>query len=74
MDVWLVSTGRTLFKGVNQAIGEIVWTALRCDLVSGSTLHLQATSKVYAQDDSVYKFVGDFVQAWTRVVNAGLIG
>ncbi len=40
------------------------------DLVFGSNSILRAYAELYAQDDSQQKFVGDFVAAWTKVMNA----
>ncbi|HKL78551.1 MAG TPA: peroxidase family protein, partial [Gammaproteobacteria bacterium] len=46
------------------------WTATRVDLVFGSNAVLRAYAEVYAQDDNQGKFVHDFIQAWTKVMNA----
>ncbi|MFV0645622.1 MAG: catalase/peroxidase HPI [Sphingomonadaceae bacterium] len=48
----------------------VQWTATRVDLVFGSNSVLRAYAEVYAQDDAHGKFVEDFVDAWTRVMNA----
>jgi catalase-peroxidase len=48
----------------------VKFTASRVDLVFGSNSILRAYSEVYAQDDASEKFVGDFVAAWTKVMNA----
>ncbi|MEJ6393866.1 catalase/peroxidase HPI [Gymnodinialimonas sp. 2305UL16-5] len=50
--------------------GEVKWTATSADLVFGSNSILRAYAEVYAQDDNHEKFVGDFVAAWTKVMNA----
>jgi catalase-peroxidase len=39
------------------------------DLVFGSNSQLRALSEVYASGDGRQKFVGDFVAAWTKVMN-----
>ena len=43
---------------------------LRADLVLGSNSILRSYAEVYAQDDNKEKFVKDFVQVWTKVMNA----
>eukprot|EP00588_Corethron_pennatum_P028277 CAMPEP_0194320584 /NCGR_PEP_ID=MMETSP0171-20130528/16867_1 /TAXON_ID=218684 /ORGANISM="Corethron pennatum, Strain L29A3" /LENGTH=706 /DNA_ID=CAMNT_0039078155 /DNA_START=55 /DNA_END=2175 /DNA_ORIENTATION=- len=73
MDVRWVPTGSNSFEGVDLVTGEVVRTASRCDLVFGSNSQLRAISEVYAQDDGGDKFVEDFVRAWTKVMNAGLV-
>jgi len=49
---------------------KLKWTATRMDLVFGSNSILRSYAEVYAQDDSKEKFVKDFVNAWTKVMNA----
>jgi catalase-peroxidase len=39
-------------------------------LVFGSNSILRAYAEVYAQSDGQAKFVKDFVNAWTKVMNA----
>jgi catalase-peroxidase len=46
------------------------WTATRMDLVFGSNSILRSYAEVYAQDDNKEKFVHDFINAWTKVMNA----
>ena len=46
------------------------WTATRVDLIFGSHAELRALAEVYACADAGEKFVGDFVAAWTKVMNA----
>lgn len=59
-----------LYEICNRKTGQVKWTATRMDLVFGSNSILRAYSEVYAQDDSKEKFVTDFVNAWTKVMNA----
>jgi catalase-peroxidase len=47
---------------------ELKWTATAVDLVFGSNSQLRALSEVYAAEDAREKFVGDFVAAWTKVM------
>ena len=49
---------------------ELKWTATRADLVFGSNSILRSYSELYAQNDNQEKFVKDFVNAWTKVMNA----
>ncbi len=50
--------------------GNVKWTATRVDLIFGSNSVLRSYAEVYAQDDNKEKFVRDFVNAWTKVMNA----
>jgi catalase-peroxidase len=59
-----------VFEGRDRATGKKRWTGTRVDLVFGSNSQLRALAEVYAQDDSQQKFVGDFVAAWNKVMNA----
>ncbi|GAA0854316.1 catalase/peroxidase HPI [Aliiglaciecola litoralis] len=58
------------FIGKDSRTGKTKWTATRVDLVFGSNSQLRALSEVYASDDAKPKFVKDFVNAWTKVMNA----
>ena len=64
------SDAEEVFEGRNRATGEVKWTGTRIDLAFGSNSQLRALAEVYAQKDSQQKFVGDFVAAWTKVMNA----
>lgn len=59
-----------LYHIVDRKNGTTKWTATRVDLVFGSNSVLRSYSEVYAQDDNKEKFVKDFVNAWTKVMNA----
>lgn len=48
----------------------VKWTATRADLIFGSHAQLRALAEVYGSADAGQKFVGDFVKAWTKVMNA----
>ena len=48
---------------------KIKWTGTRVDLIFGSNSQLRALAEVYATDDSKDKFIGDFISAWTKVMN-----
>ena len=58
------------YEAVDRVSGEKVRTASRTDLVFGSNSQLRALVEVYASDDSLDKFKGDFVHAWNKVMNA----
>lgn len=51
------------------ASGAVTWTGTRADLVFGSNSELRAVAEVYASDDAKEKFVKDFAQAWTKVMD-----
>lgn len=59
-----------LYYIVDRKNGETKWTASRVDLIFGSNSILRAYSEFYAQDDNKEKFVQDFINAWTKVMNA----
>tara|TARA_B110000902_G_scaffold5710_3_gene6851 strand:- start:1340 stop:3607 length:2268 start_codon:yes stop_codon:yes gene_type:complete len=59
----------TLFNGYKRGTEELKWTASRADLIFGSNSELRAICEVYASDDGGEKFVVDFVNAWTKVMN-----
>ena len=63
------SNSETLFNGVDRKSGNIVWTATRSDLIFGSNSQLRALAESYACIDSKEKFVNDFVEVWTKVMN-----
>jgi len=63
------SSSETLFNGVDRKSGNIVWTATRADLIFGSNSQLRALAESYACNDSKEKFVSDFVDVWTKVMN-----
>ena len=63
------STAGDEFEGRDRGTGEVKWTGTAVDLVFGSNSQLRAIAEVYACDDSQQAFVGDFVAAWTKVMN-----
>lgn len=69
--VWAPVAGSTqAFEGRDRATGAVKWTGTRADLVFGSNSQLRAIAEVYACDDAQAHFVGDFVAAWTKVMDA----
>ena len=63
-DRWLQSK---TFK--DRKTGKVKWTATRSDLIFGSNSQLRAFAEVYACEDAKDKFISDFVNAWTKVMN-----
>ena len=57
-----------IYKGLDRATGEVLWTATPVDLAFGSSAELRAIAEVYASNDGEEKFVRDFVAAWTKVM------
>jgi catalase-peroxidase len=57
------------YEGTDRTTGKTKWMATSVDLVFGSNSQLRALSEVYASADGRQKFVGDFVAAWTKVMN-----
>ncbi|SFJ73662.1 catalase/peroxidase HPI [Celeribacter neptunius] len=66
---WVPAKGG-IYEITDRKTGAVKYTATRTDLVFGSNSILRAYAEVYAQDDNAEKFVGDFVAAWTKVMNA----
>jgi catalase-peroxidase len=63
------SNAEGVYEGRDGESGEIKWTATPVDLIFGSNSELRAIAEVYAQDDASDKFVNDFIDAWTKVMN-----
>ena len=58
------------FVGSDRKTKKTKWKGTRVDLIFGSNSQLRALAEVYATDDSLDKFVNDFISAWTKVMNA----
>jgi catalase-peroxidase len=58
-----------LYEGVDRQSGQLKWTATPVDLIFGSNSELRAVAEVYASADGKEKFVQDFAQAWSKVMN-----
>ena len=67
---WQPAGSENAFQGRDRTTGEPRWTGTRVDLIFGSHAELRALAEVYAYADAQAKFVGDFVAAWTKVMNA----
>ena len=59
----------TIFHGYKRGTKELKWTASRVDLIFGSNSELRAICEVYASDDGGERFIRDFINAWTKVMN-----
>jgi catalase-peroxidase len=58
-----------VYEGRDRKTGKLKWTASPVDLVFGSSSELRAIAEVYAAEDGQQKFVTDYVNAWTKVMN-----
>jgi catalase-peroxidase len=63
-----VSGGDELFEARDRSTGAVKWTGTRVDLVFSSHAQLRAVAEVYASADGQEKFIGDFVAAWSKVM------
>jgi catalase-peroxidase len=67
---WKVASDtKGMFEGHDRKTGEVKWIGTRVDLIFGSNSQLRALAEVYGSADSQKKFVQDFVEAWTKVMN-----
>lgn len=67
---WKPTDNEGEYKGYERKNGKEKWIATQVDLVFGSNSELRAIAEVYAQDDNKEKFVNDFINVWTKVMNA----
>ncbi len=65
---WSTSSTEHVYDGKDRSTGEQRWTATAVDLVLGHHSVLRAISEVYASADASQKFVQDFSEAWTKVM------
>jgi catalase-peroxidase len=67
--VWKASQHDANVYEIRDSAGDQVkWTATPVDLIFGSNSELRAFAEVYASDDAKTKFVSDFVDVWTKVM------
>jgi len=67
---WVKSSkSEGVYEGSDRVTGKLKWTATPVDLIFGSNSELRAIAEIYAQDGAGDKFVNDFVDAWTKVMN-----
>lgn len=65
---WSKSSTEGVYQGHDRKTGKLKWTATPVDLIFGSNSELRAVAEVYASNDAKEKFVNDFVNAWTKVM------
>jgi len=63
------AASESILEGRDRKNGEVRWTGTIVDLVFGSNSQLRALAEVYASSDAEQAFVGEFVAAWTKVMN-----
>jgi catalase-peroxidase len=63
------SEDNTVFNGYDRKTRELRWTASRVDLIFGSNSQLRALAEVYACEDSLEKFLQDFIAVWNKIMN-----
>ena len=65
---WKKSATAGIYEGVNRNSGDVKFTATPVDLIFGSNSELRTVAEVYAYDGAQERFVNDFVNAWTKVM------
>jgi len=65
---WRKAKTDGLYEGVDRKTGKVKYTATPVDLIFGSNSELRAVAEIYAFDNSKERFVKDFVNAWTKVM------
>ncbi|MCX7337613.1 MAG: hypothetical protein NTY78_05615 [Pelagibacterales bacterium] len=65
-------TGKNSYDIIERKSNKVKFTATRVDLVLGSNSILRSYAELYAQDDNKEKFIKDFVEVWTKIMNADL--
>ncbi|MEM7451708.1 MAG: catalase-peroxidase, partial [Pseudomonadota bacterium] len=65
---WVKSETPGLYEGRDFTTGDLKFTATPVDLVFGSHAELRSIAEVYAATDGDLQFVGDFVDAWAKVM------
>jgi len=58
-----------VFEGRDRETGELRWIGTRVDLIFGSNSQLRAITEVYGCEDSMEKFLNDFVSVWDKIMN-----
>ena len=64
--------GENNYELSDRSSGDVKWHASSVDLVFGSNSILRSYAELYAQDDNKEKFIIDFSNAWTKVMNADI--
>ncbi len=63
-------SGDEEYVGTDRKTGEEKFRATRADLIFGSHSQLRAQAEFYAESGNEAQFVGDFIAAWNKVMNA----
>lgn len=66
---WQKSSNSNIYEGIDNHTGKVKWQATSVDLIFGANSELRAVSEFYAQDDMKEKFIRDFINVWTKVMN-----
>ncbi len=64
-----IDKDENVFEGKDRKTNKVKWKGTRADLIFGSNSQLRALAEVYACEDSMSKFVSDFISAWKKVMN-----
>ena len=67
---WSKAGKEGIYEGHDRSTGKLKWTATPVDLIFGSNSELRAVAEAYAANDGDELFVNDFIEAWTKVMNA----
>ncbi|WP_440876189.1 catalase/peroxidase HPI [Thalassotalea sp. PLHSN55] len=59
-----------IYQGIDRKTGAVKYSATPVDLIFGSSSELRAVAEAYAYDNAQTRFVNDFVNAWTKVMQA----
>lgn len=62
------SADKGVYEGLDNKTDSLKWKATAVDLIFGSDSELRAVAEVYASDDSDTKFLEDFANAWSKVM------
>ena len=65
---WRKAETDGLYEGLDRETEEVKYTATSVDLIFGSNSELRAVAEVYAFDNAQERFVRDFVNAWTKIM------
>ena len=65
---WVSTDEENRYELRDRETGDVEWEGTRVDLIFGSNSRLRTLSQVYAANDGEEKLVGDFVQAWSKVM------
>jgi catalase-peroxidase len=63
-----VSDSENIYELRDRETGEVEWKGTRVDLIFGSNSRLRSIAEVYAANDGEEKFVHDFADAWSKVM------